>query len=677
MNIRNFCIIAHIDHGKSTLADRFLVVTKTVDKLRNAQMLDTMDLEQERGITIKLTPARMQRKGYELNLIDTPGHVDFQYEVSRSLAAVEGAVLLVDASQWVQAQTLSVLYMAMENNLTIIPVLNKIDLPAADVPRVTRELEQTIGIDPSEIIAISAKTWENIESVLDAVIERIQDPVTFKTNNPQRYRNLNTSLSKADEWSISRALIFDSVFDQYKGVVAYVKVIDWAFYPDEDVQLIHSHKTLAPNEVGHFSPQYVKDRSIKEGQIGYIVTGQKSVRDAKIGDTILIINNEQLKTKIQKSENPNQHMRTYIIPGFKTVKPFVFAGVYPIESDLYDKLKSSFEKLTLNDSAVSRDYEQSLAMGHGFRCGFLGMLHMDIIKERLSREFGMETIFTTPTVTYLIKSKTLKDERIASGNNIRDLISSWLYIYLIDEKTRNLLSEEEVDKRSEEELVLLLSDQLKPRLVVKSGAEMPEQGLIDEIREPIVEVEIVGPESYSGNIMWLAQEYRGSMTGMEFLDKERVVRKYLMPMGEIVIDFYDRLKSQTKGYATMNYEFKTYKAADLVRLDLWINHEKVEAFSLVVHQDNSYSAWKNLVEKLKVLIPKHLFSIPLQAWIWTKMIARETISAMSKDVIAKCYGWDVSRKKKLLKKQKEGKKKMKMMWKVSVPWDVFVKMVSR
>ncbi len=677
MNIRNFCIIAHIDHGKSTLADRFLVITKTVDKLRNAQMLDTMDLEQERGITIKLTPARMQWKGYELNLIDTPWHVDFQYEVSRSLAAVEGAVLLVDASQGIQAQTLSTLYMAMENNLTIIPVLNKIDLPAADVPRVTRELEQTIGIDPSEIIAISAKTGENIEKVLDAVIDRIQDPKTFKTNNPQRYRNLNTSLSKADEGIISRALIFDSVFDQYKGVVAYVKVIDGAFYPEEDVQLIHSHKTLAPNEVGHFSPQYVKDKAIKEGQIGYILTGQKSVRDAKIGDTIVKIDNEQLKTKIHKSENPNQYMRTYIIPGFKTVKPFVFAGVYPIETDLYDKLKSSFEKLTLNDSAVSRDYEQSLAMWHGFRCGFLGMLHMDIIKERLSREFGMETIFTTPTVTYLIKTKSLKDERITWGTNIRELISSGLFIYVIDEETRTMLQNEEEDKRTEEELIIMLADQLRPWLVVKSGAEMPEQGLIDEIWEPIVEVEIVGPESFSGNIMGLAQEYRGSMTGMEFLDKERVVRKYLMPMGEIVIDFYDRLKSLTKGYATMNYEFKTYKAADLVRLDLWINHDKVEAFSLVVHQDNAYTAGKNLVEKLKVLIPKHMFSIPLQAGIWTKMIARETISAMSKDVIAKCYGGDVSRKKKLLKKQKEGKKKMKMMGRVSVPGDVFVKMVSR
>ncbi len=677
MNIRNFCIIAHIDHGKSTLADRFLVITKTVDKLRNAQMLDTMDLEQERGITIKLTPARMQWKGYELNLIDTPWHVDFQYEVSRSLAAVEGAVLLVDASQGIQAQTLSTLYMAMENNLTIIPVLNKIDLPAADVPRVTRELEQTIGVDPSEIIAISAKTGENIEKVLDAVIDRIQDPKTFKTNNPQRYRNLNTASSKSDEGVISRALIFDSVFDQYKGVVAYVKVIDGAFHPEEDVQLIHSHKTLAPNEVGHFSPQYVKDKAIKEGQIGYIVTGQKSVRDAKIWDTILKIDNEQLKTKIHKSENPNQHMRTYIIPGFKTVKPFVFAGVYPIETDLYDKLKSSFEKLTLNDSAVSREYEQSLAMGHGFRCGFLWMLHMDIIKERLSREFGMETIFTTPTVTYLIKTKSLKDERITWWTNLRELISSGLFIYLIDEQTRTMLQNEEEDKRTEEELIAMLADQLRPWLVVKSGAEMPEQGLIDEIWEPIVEVEIVGPESFSGNIMGLAQEYRGSMTGMEFLDKERVVRKYLMPMGEIVIDFYDRLKSLTKGYATMNYEFKTYKAADLVRLDLWINHEKVEAFSLVVHQDNSYTAGKNLVEKLKVLIPKHMFSIPLQAGIWTKMIARETISAMSKDVIAKCYGGDVSRKKKLLKKQKEGKKKMKMMGKVSVPGDVFVKMVSR
>ncbi len=672
MNIRNFCIIAHIDHGKSTLADRFLVVTKTVDKLRNTQMLDTMELEQERWITIKLTPARMQRKGFELNLIDTPGHVDFQYEVSRSLAAVEWAVLLIDASQGIQAQTLSTLYMAMDNNLTIIPVLNKIDLPAANVPRVTRELEQTIWVDPSEIIAISAKTGENIELVLDAVVERIADPNTFKQKNPKRYRQGTPTLTG----KASRALIFDSVFDQYKWVVAYVKVIDGAFHPDDLVQLIHSHKELAPNEVGHFSPQYIKDPAIKEWQIGYIVTWQKSVRDAKIGDTIIRFEDDKIKQAIQKSPNPQHELRAYTLPGFKTVKPFVFAWVYPIEADQYEKLKSSFEKLTLNDSAVSREYEQSLAMGHGFRCGFLGMLHMDIIKERLSREFGMETIFTTPTVTYLIKSKSLKDERISTWTNIKDFITTGLYTYVIDPETRAMLEAEE-DKRSDEEMVLLLQDQLRPRLVVKSGAEIPEQGLIEEIREPIVEVEIVGPEEYSGNIMWLAQEYRGVMVGMDYLDKERVVRKYNLPMGEIVIDFYDRLKSLTKWYATMNYEFKTYKEADLVRLDLWINGEKVEAFSLVVHQDNAYTTGKQLVEKLKTLIPKHLFSIPLQAWVGTKMIARETIAPLKKDVIAKCYGWDVSRKKKLLQKQKEGKKKMKMMGKVSVPGDVFVKMVSR
>lgn len=677
MNIRNFCIIAHIDHGKSTLADRFLEVTKTVDKLRNAQMLDTMELEQERGITIKLTPARMQWKWVELNLIDTPWHVDFQYEVSRSLAAVEGAVLLVDASQWIQAQTLSTLYMAMDNNLTIIPVLNKIDLPAADVPRVTRELEQTIGVDPDEIIAISAKTGENVDCVLDAVVERIQDPTSFKASNPKRYWALHVWDAPQHRSHISRALIFDSVFDQYKWVVAYVKVIDGVFHPEKEVQLIHSHKTILPNEVGYFSPKYNKDTTLREGQIGYIVTWQKSVRDAKIGDTILRINDEKLKLSIQKSDNPAQQVRNYIIPGFKTVKPFVFAWVYPIETDQYDKLKSSFEKLTLNDSAVSWEYEQSLAMGHWFRCGFLGMLHMDIIKERLSREFGMETIFTTPTVTYLIKSKSLKDERIMSTSNIKELVTTGLYTYLIDDTLRAQLTDELGEKKSEDEMIAILKEPLKPRLVVKSGAEMLEQGQMDEIREPIVEVEIVWPEVYSGNIMSLAQEYRGSMTGMEFLDKERVVWKYLMPMGEIVIDFYDRLKSLTKWYATMNYEFKTYKEADLVRLDLRINHEKVEAFSLVVHQDNAYTIGKQLVEKLKTLIPKHLFSIPLQAWVGTKMIARETIAPLKKDVIAKCYGWDVSRKKKLLQKQKEGKKKMKMMGKVSVPGDVFVKMVSR
>ncbi len=657
MNIRNFCIIAHIDHGKSTLADRMLELTSTVRSLDGSQMLDTMELEQERGITIKMTPVRMHRKETEMNLIDTPWHVDFQYEVSRSLSAVEWVVLLVDASQWIQAQTLSTLYMALENNLTIIPVLNKVDLPAADVPRVTAELEKVIWVDPSDVIAISAKTGENVEAVLDAVIERISSPDVFHGKHEK------------SEWvPVSRALIFDSVFDPYKWVVAYVKVVEGEFNAKKEVQLIHSETIISPPEVGHFAPGYVKDPSLKVGQIWYIVTGQKSVRDAKIWDTILKIKTDGKKLK-------TDDLKPYIIPGFEAVKPFVFAWVYPIDSDEYDKLKTAFDKLSLNDSAISIEYEHSLAMGHGFRCWFLWMLHMDIVKERLIREYGMETIFTTPTVTYIVKSRNLKHEQILSGKNIKQMINTGLWEYLPTETMPpDALIEWEYYEVNYDNAY---EKELKPWIVIKSWGDLPEQWMIEEIREPIVEVEIVGPEEFSGNIMTLTQEYRGKMVGMEYLDESRLVWKYLLPMGDIVVDFYDKLKSCTKWYATMNYEFKKYERNDLVRLDMLINHEKVEAFSLVVHKDKAHFVWRELVKKLKELIPKHMFAIPLQAWVWSKMIARETISAMRKDVIAKCYGWDVSRKKKLLKKQKEGKKKMKMMGKVSVPGDVFMKMVQR
>ena len=651
-----------------------LEMTSTVRALDNAQMLDTMELEQERGITIKMTPVRMQRNDMELNLIDTPGHVDFQYEVSRSLSAVEWVVLLVDASQGIQAQTLSTLYMALANNLTIIPVLNKVDLPAANLPRATKELETVIGIDPSEVIAISAKTGENVEAVLDAVIQRIPAPTQHGLWDKEIAILPSVSTGSASPRNdgliegVSRALIFDSVFDPYKGVVAYVKVVEWVFSTKDEVQLIHSDTSIVLPELGHFDPRYVKDKTLSAGQIGYIVTGQKSVRDAKIGDTIF-------KTPKGVTKLKMDDLQQYVVPGFEAVKPFVFAGVYPIDSDDYDKLKIAMDKLTLNDSAISVEYENSLAMGHGFRCGFLGMLHMDIIKERLIREYGMDTIFTTPTVTYVVKSKSLKDKQILSGKNIKQLVSSGLWEYI---PTEQMPPDELIEWRYYEvNYDNAWEKELKPRLVVKSGADLPEQGMIDEIREPIVEVEIVWPEEYSGNIMSLCQEYRWSLVGMEYLDELRVVWKYHLPMGDIVVDFYDRLKSCTKGYATMNYEFKKYVRDDLVRLDLLINHEQVEAFSLVVHRDKAQAAGRDLVKKLKDLIPKHMFSIPLQAGIGTKMIARETISAMRKDVIAKCYGWDVSRKKKLLKKQKAGKKKMKMMGKVSVPGDVFMKMVQR
>lgn len=628
-------------------------------------MLDRMDIEQERGITIKLTPARMQRKGYEFNLIDTPGHVDFQYEVSRSLAAVEWAILLVDASQWIQAQTLSTLYQAIDQHLTIIPVLNKIDLPAANPERVAHEIENMIGIDKSEIIQVSGKTWANVDAVLDAIIERIQDPLAFKKSHTKKFRPVGQDQPHIP-W-ISRALIFDSVYDPYKGVLAYVKMVDGEIKAWEKLHLIYTENDVLPTEVGHFTPDYKADKILKEGQIGYIVTGEKSVRDVSIGDTII---------KDQREKGQNQtSMENLVIPGFKRVKPFVYAGVYPIDTTDYDKLKDSLEKLSINDSAIEYELEDSKALGFGFRCGFLWMLHMDIVKERLSREYNMETIFTIPTVVYLIKTKNLSLDQIKSWSNIQSLLKTWLYKQILTNDECAMVDSEWMDALQNPESKI--QNILKPRLVVKSGSDMIDQGLIDEIWEPIAAVEVVGPESYAGNIMALCQEYRGKLTHMEYIDETRVVWHYELPMGEIIIDFYDRLKSATKGYATMNYEFKKYRPAELIKLDVYINNEKVEALSWVIHKDKAYYLGKEVVEKLKTLIPKHMFVIPIQAGIGNKMIARETISAMKKDVLAKCYGGDVSRKRKLLSKQKEGKKRMKAIGSVNVPSDVFIKMVAR
>jgi GTP-binding protein LepA len=657
MNIRNFCIIAHIDHGKSTLADRLLEITKTIDKVKNQQMLDTMDIEQERGITIKLTPARMQRKGYELNLIDTPWHVDFQYEVSRSLAAVEWAVLLVDASQGVQAQTLSVLYAAMDQNLTIIPVLNKIDLPAANPERVAAELEHLIWIDKDEIICVSWKTGQNVEAVLDAIIDRFPDPIAFQKSHPKQFRTQEPQTLESDQ---SRALIFDSMFDPYKWVVVFVKVTHGSFKIGDTLHFINTAASALVTEVGHFTPKYAKDPILSQWQIGYIVTGLKTVREARVWDTIL---------KMKKiSDGKYDH---FTVPGFKKVKPFVFAGVYPLQTEEYEKLKDAFEKLSMNDSAIQFTYEQSHALGFGFRCGFLWMLHMDIVKERLLREYNIGTIFTTPTVTYLVQVKSKKDPLVSSGQNITDLHASGLYKNILTHLWHKQISENLHELTSEEK------DILSMWAIVTSGGFMPDPGAIETILEPFVTVEIVWPQERSGNIMSLCQDHRWRLEWMDYLDESRVIWKYIMPLGEIVIDFYDQLKSLTKWYASMNYEFLRYDESDLVRLDILINSERMEAFSQIVHTDKAYSTWKTLVEKLKELIPKHMFSIPLQAWIGSKIIARETISAMKKDVLAKCYGWDISRKRKLLEKQKEWKKKMKMMWSVSVPGDIFIKIASR
>lgn len=465
---------------------------------------------------------------------------------------------------------------------------------------------------------------------------------------------------------ISRALIFDCVYDPYKWVVAYIKVVEWSFKTWDQLYLIHTQKFVDITEVWHFTPDYKSDKFIAHWQIGYVVTGEKSVRNIQIWDTMVwgLARNFDI-----------EEIKNIAIPGFKRVKPYVYAWVYPIDSNDYDKLKDSLEKLSMNDSAIEYELEDSKALWFWFRCGFLWMLHMDIVKERLAREYNMETIFTIPTVVYLVKSKNPSLDPIKSWANIQSLIKSWLRKQLIHDKDLNNL--EDLTISQTEKVKTKLESDFKTRLVVRSWADMIEHGLIDEIREPISTVEIVWPNEYAGNIMQLCQDYRWKLKSMEYIDETRVVRHYELPMWEIIIDFYDRLKSATKWYATMNYEFKSYEPADLIKLDILINNEKVEALSRVVHSDNVYYKWRDAVEKLKELIPKHLFAIPIQAWVWTKIIARETISAMKKDVLAKCYGWDVSRKRKLLEKQKEWKKKMKALWNVNVPSDVFIKMVAR
>jgi GTP-binding protein LepA len=660
LGIRNFCIIAHIDHWKSTLADRMLEITGAVKKVDHAQTLDTMDIEQERGITIKMTPARMKWKWVELNLIDTPGHVDFQYEVSRSLSAVEGAILLIDASQGIQAQTLSVLYSAINSWLTIIPVMNKIDLPAANPERVAKEIEHLVGVPADQVIGISAKSGLNVESVLDSIVEQIPEPVDQDLG-----------------WVGSRALVFDSVYDTYRWVVVYVKILSWSYKLWDTVYLPYSEKSFTLTEVWYLTPKYQKDSELCIGQIWYFCTWQKSVRDAKIWDTIMKLWNDDGKINTNEVRKGNyDSLIPFAVHGFSKAKPFVYAGVYPVDTVEYDKLKEAFSKLTLNDSAVSYEHEVSKALGLWFRCGFLGMLHMDIVKERLSREYGIDTLFTTPTVAYLVKAKWRQDERFKSWRNVIETVVSGLYIHILGNFAA-WLSVDTYEGQTDHALATKYENELHDWIVVRSWADMISKGDIDQIYEPIAEVEVVWPKEYAGAIMKLVQEYRWSLLSMEYLDETRVVWRYEMPMWEMIVDFYDRLKSATKWYATLNYEFKKYQYADMVTLDIMINGEVVEAFSLIVHESKAYNIWSEICERLKDLIPKHLFSIPIQAAIGTKIIARETISAQRKDVIAKCYGWDISRKRKLLEKQKEGKKKMKAMGNVNVPSDVFIKMVTK
>ena len=590
--IRNFCIVAHIDHGKSTLADRLMEYTNTVAKRDLAeQMLDSMDIERERGITIKLTPACMKYnyKGeeYTLNLIDTPGHVDFSYEVSRSLFACEGAILVVDASQGVQAQTLANVYLALDANLEIIPVINKIDLPSADIEGTKKEIEDTIGIPCDDACEISAKTGLNIESVLDAVIKNVPSP-------------------KGDEDAPLKALIFDSYYDSYKGAVSLVRIFDGTVKAGDEILFMQTNKSFIVTEVGIFTPNSVEVDRLRAGDVGYIAASIKNVSDTKVGDTITLKNNPVDKP----------------LDGYKEATSVVFCGIFPLDGDKYQELQDALEKLKLNDASLHFSKETSIALGHGFRCGFLGLLHMEIITERLEREFNLEIITTAPSVEYKVYDNKGK---------VYD---------------------------------------------VTNPSEMPPMSNIAKMEEPIVKMEIITPKDYLGGIMDLCANRRGVYHDMQYIDANRTKLIYTMPLNEIVYDFFDKIKSISKGYASMDYELSGYQDSQLVKLDILLNGEICDALSIIVHKDKAYQRGRALCERLKTVIPRHLFEIPIQAVIGGKVIARETISAMRKDVLAKCYGGDVTRKRKLLEKQKEGKKRMRRLGSVDLPSEAFVSILK-
>jgi len=604
MNIRNFCIIAHIDHGKSTLSDRMIEVTGTLQKREmKAQTLDMMDLERERGITIKLTPVRMNYKGIELNLIDTPGHTDFRYEVSRSLAACEGAILLVDASQGIQAQTIAVLMMAMEHDLTIIPVLNKIDLPAADPERVSEEVVKLIGCKKEDILKISAKEGTGVPELLDAVIKRIPAPKNGKSDGS------------------ARALIFDAVMDSYRGAVAYIRVIDGTFRKGQKIQLLGTSTECEVLDVGYFVPKYVSDSSLKEGQIGYLVTGLKDVRQVRVGDTIA------------------SSASLAALPGYKQVQPMVFAGLYPSEADAYPDLRDALEKLSLNDAALTIEPERNAALGNGFRCGFLGLLHMDIIQERLEREHDCDLVITAPSVMYEVKMNTRNPAEYVRAS---------------------LLKEDEPSVAN-----------------ISNPADFPDPVIIEEVREPWVDLEVVCRDVDIGIVMDLTQKRRAIYKTTEYLDEERVVLKFEMPLAAIVLDFFDKLKSGTEGYGSMSYEPLGYRAGDLVKLQILLLGEPAEALSTIVHRTEAHDVGSIVCKKLKEVLPRAQFEIPIQAAIGGKIVARETIGALRKDVTGYLYGGDVTRKNKLLDKQKKGKKRMKQMGKVTLTQEAFLSVLQR
>jgi GTP-binding protein LepA len=591
-NIRNFCIIAHIDHGKSTLADRMLEQTHVIDqKLHAQQVLDDMDLERERGITIKSHAIRMNHEKdgetYSFNLIDTPGHVDFSYEVSRSLASCEGALLLVDASQGIEAQTMSNLYLAMENELEIIPVINKIDLPKADVEGTMHDIQETIGIAPEMIYKISAKEGVGVSELLDGIIEHIPAPA-------------------GDVSHPVKALIFDSHFDVYRGVIVLVRIFDGVLKKGDGIKLFSNQKKFNVEEIGYLGIEYVPAKELKAGEVGYIIANIKEVADARVGDTITTI------------KNPCPEP----MPGFEEPKPMVYSGIFPINGEDYQSLRDSLGKLKLNDAALVYEPESSLALGFGFRCGFLGMLHLEIMKERLLREYDVPIIATTPSVKFIVNT-TQGEEK-----------------------------------------------------VVYNPIDMPDPVDIENILEPIMAVEIIVPTEFVGNIIQLAQDRRGVQKDMQYIDEKRVAIHYDMPLIEIIFDFYDKLKSSSKGYASLDYSFKEYVQSDVVKVDILVNGERVDAMSFMCHSSKSHNWGKSVTEKLKDVIPRHLFKVALQASIGSKIVARSTISALRKNVTAKCYGGDITRKRKLLEKQKEGKKRLKEVGSVEIPQEAFLEVLK-
>ncbi len=585
-HIRNFSIIAHIDHGKSTLADRILELTETVSgrEMRD-QLLDSMDLERERGITIKAQAVRVSWRGHQLNLIDTPGHVDFTYEVSRSLQACEGAVLVVDAAQGIEAQTLANAYLAIENDLEIVPVVNKIDLPQADPDGVAAEVAELVGVAPAEVVRISAKTGIGVDAVLDAVVDRIPAPV-------------------GDPDAPARALVFDSSYDQYRGVVAFVRVVDGAFSTREPLRAMAQGTRFEAEELGFFSPTLRASPTLAAGEVGYVMTGLKDVAKLRVGDT--------LTSQRRPAAKP--------LPGYKDVKPMVFSGLFPTDSDQYPELRDALERLKLSDASLFYEPETSNALGFGFRCGFLGLLHMEIVRERLEREFDLDLLVTAPTVAYRVLTPTGEE------------------------------------------------------FEVHNPAEMPRE--VERVDEPYVRASVIVPKDYVGPVMELCNERRGRFDHLEYLSEERVLLIYDLPLGEIVHDYYDQLKSRTRGYASFDYDFAGFREGDLARVDILIAGEPVDALSLIIHRSGAYARGKALVEKLRAEIPRQFFDVPVQAAIGARVIARETIKAKRKDVLAKCYGGDITRKRKLLEKQKAGKKRMKQVGAVEVPQEAFLAVLN-